>query len=198
MTAWIVAAAFVAFLVLLALVKCRAEAAYNEDGFRWRVSLGFITLAPREGKPKRGKKPRRAKSAESKTRKAPDIDQLRAWAALALRLLKRFFKRLRIELLRVHFISAYDDPYDTAMAYGYAGSAMETVTELANGRIGRLDLHTEPDFDAAQPRVDAHVIVFVRVGDLIILAISAWRGYRAVKRRAKKEKENEHGESVDR
>lgn len=201
MTALIVAAAVAAVLALVCLVKCRVEAGYDEGGFRWRVSVGLFTLAPherRESMRKNKKSP--PKKPEQNAHELPSLGALRDLAELALRLLKRFFKRLRIEWLRVYFVSAFDDPYDTAMAYGYAGEAMETVTALSNGRIRKLELHTELDFDAAQPQIEAGVTLSVRLGALLAIAISALFGFLSLKRRWKKqsEKENEHGKSVDR
>lgn len=196
MTALIVVAAVVAVVVLLGLIRCRAEAAYNENGFAWRVTVGPFTIAPRAG----GREKHKPKKPERETHKTPDMAMLRAFFDLGLRLLKRFFKRLKIDLLRVHFTASFDDPYDTAMAYGYAGSAMEAFTAFAAGRIRRLDLHTQPDFDSAQPVIDVRVEMSVRLGSLVQIAISALFGFLSIRRRAEKklEKENEHGKSVDR
>lgn len=200
MTALIVAAAVAAVLALVCLVKCRVEAGYDEGGFRWRVSVGFFTLAPRERRERKGKNKKSPKKPEQSSHELPSLGALRDLAELALRLLKRFLGRLRIEWLRVYFVSAFDDPYDTAMAYGYAGEAMEAVAALSNGRIRKLELHTELDFDAAQPQLEAAVTLSVRLGALLAIAISAFFGFLSLKRRWKKqsEKENEHGKSVDR
>lgn len=201
MTAWIVAGCVALALVLLLLVKCRAEAAYAEAGFVWRLRFGPITIAPRTGRKRRKKdtdKPKVDKAAPK--HRTPDMARLRAMAELALRLLKRFFKHLDIDRLRVHFTAAFDDPYDTAMAYGYAGSAMEAVTALSGGRIRHLDLHTQLDFDSNRPEIDAAVTLSVRLGTLLNLALSALFGLLAIRRKSRKlsEKENEHGKSVDR
>lgn len=200
MTALIVAAAVAAVLALVCLVNCRVEAGYDEGGFRWRVSVGLFTLAPREKRERKEKNKKSPKKPEPGAHELPSLSALRDLAKLALRLLKRFFKRLRIEWLRVYFVSAFDDPYDTAMAYGYAGEAMEAVTALSNGRIRKLELHTELDFDAAQPQIEAAVTLSARLGALLAIAISALFGFLSLKRRWKKqsEKENEHGKSVDR
>lgn len=200
MTALIVAAAVAAVLALVCLVKCRVEAGYDEGGFGWRVSVGLLTLAPRERRERKGKNRKSPKKPEPNAHELPSLSALRDLAKLALRLLKRFLGRLRIEWLRVYFVSAFDDPYDTAMAYGYAGEAMEAVTALSNGRIRKLELHTELDFDAVQPQIEAGVTLSVRLGALLAIAISALFGFLSLKRRWKKqsEKENEHGKSVDR
>lgn len=203
MTALLVLGGVLVCLLLLGLVKCRVEAGYDEGGFRWRVSVGAFTLAPRERRERR-KNPKPARAAERPENIHLTLAQLREVAELALRLLKRFFKHLRIERLRVYFVSAFDDPYDTAMAYGYAGEAMEAVTTLSNGRIRKLELRTDLDFDAAQPRIEAAMSMSVRLGALFAIAISALFGFSSLKRRWKKqtEKENEHGKehgrSVDR
>lgn len=200
MTALIVAAAIAAVLALVCLVKCRVEAGYDEGVFGWRVSVGLLTLAPRERRERKEKNKNSPQKPKQSAHELPSLSALRDLAELALRLLKRFFKCLRIEWLRVYFVSAFDDPYDTAMAYGYAGEAMEAVTALSNGRIRKLELHTELDFDAAQPQIEAGVTLSVRLGALLAIAISALFGFLSLKRRWKKqsEKENEHGKSVDR
>lgn len=201
MTAWIVAGCAVAALVCLLLVKCRAEAAYAQGEFVWRVRIGPITIAPRAGRKERQKDADKPEEDEAAPKhRPPDWIRLRAMAELALRLLKRFFKRLDIDRLRVHFTASFDDPYDTAMAYGYAGSAMEAVTALFGGRVRDLDLHAQLDFDAACPVIDAAVTLSVHLGTLLNLALSALFGLLAIRRKSRKlsEKENEHGKSVDR
>lgn len=201
MTALIVAGCVLAALLLLGLIKCRAEAGCDESGIWWSVAVGPIPLAPRQKSERAPKQEKQAgPSPDKNARPRPSLPQLRDLAELALRLLKRFFKRLRIELLRVHFLSAFDDPYDTAMAYGYAGEAMEAMTTLADGRIRHLDLRTELDFDSVQSALTAQIRLTVRLGALFTIAISAFFSFLSLKRRWKKqpEKENEHGKSVDR
>lgn len=202
MTALIAAGAVLLALVLLSLVKCGVDAAYSQQGFTWKVWVGpFAVLSSKKKKDPPGhdrKEPE--KSGKPAFGKKPSLAYLRALAELGLRLLKRFFKSLRINCLRFHFRSAFDDPYDTAMAYGWAGMAMESLTAFAAGRIRRLDLHTELDFDSDQPEVDARIVVSARLGRLILLAVSALFGYWSIRRRAKDnlERESKHGKSVDR
>lgn len=203
MTALIIVGAVLLALVLLALLKCGVEAAYDASGFWWRLRVGVFRFAPpKKKKPapstvhEAGGKP---KAKKPKQRTKPSLDYLRALAALGFRLLKRFFKHLHIDRLRIYFLSAYDDPYDTAMAYGWAGTAMEALTAFADGRIRRLELHTEPDFDSTQPLLEAHIVIYARLGALAALAVSALHGYRALHRENNtSEKEKNNGKSVDR
>lgn len=203
MTALIVVGCVLAAFLLLGLIKCRVDASFYDGQFDFCLAVGPVAVHPgRLKKAKKEKKPAEESTGEGempqKARKKPDLAYLRALADLALRLLKRFFRALRIDLLHLYFTSAFDDPYDTAMAYGYAGSAMEALTAFANGRVRRLELHTEPDFDSAQPRVEAQIILSVRLGCLVFIALSALIGYRSIQRKNHSEKENEHGKSVDR
>lgn len=200
MTALIVVGCVLAALLLLGLIKCRVDASYCDGQFDLRLAVGPVAVHP--GRLKKAKKTAAEPTGEGekpqKEHKKPDLAHLRALAELALWLLKRFFRALRIDLLHFYFTSAFDDPYDTAMAYGYAGSAMEAFAAFANGRVRRLELHTELDFDSAQPRVEAQIILSVRLGCLVFIALSALSGYRAIQRKNHSEKENEHGKSVDR
>lgn len=203
MTALIVVGCVLAAILLLGLIKCRVDASFYEGEFDFRLAVGPVAVHPsRLRKAKKAEEPAKESTGEDeapqKVRKKPDLAYLRALAELALRLLKRFFRVLHIDLLHLYFTSAFDDPYDTAMAYGYAGSAMEAFTAFANGRIRRLELHTEPDFDSVQPRIEVQIILSVRLGFLVFIALSALFGYRAIGRKNHSEKENEHGKSVDR
>lgn len=205
MTALIIVGAVLLALVLLSLLKCGVEAAYDQSGFWWRLRVGFLRFSlPRRKKTapssahKAGGKTKASK-AKTKQQTKPSLAYLQALAALGFRLLKRFFRHLHIDRLRIYFLSAYDDPYDTAMAYGWAGTAMEALTDLADGRIRRLELHTELDFDSTQPQLEAQIVIYARLGALVALAVSALHGYRAMRRENKiSEKEKKHGKSVDR
>ncbi len=200
MTALIIAGAVLLVLALLSLLKCGVEAAYDESGFWWRLRAGVFRFSlPGKKTAPDAAHETDGKGKVPKPKARPSPDHLRALAALGFRLLKRFFRHLHIDRLRIYFLSAYDDPYDTAMAYGWAGTAMEALTALADGRIRRLELHTELDFDSTQPRLEAHIVLYARLGVLAALAVSALRGYRALHRENKKrEKEKNNGKSVDR
>ena len=207
MTALIIVGAVLLALVLLSLLKCGVEVAYDESGFWWRLRVGFLRFSlPRKKETapspahKAGGKTKAPKAkTKQQTKPKPSLAYLQALAALGFRLLKRFFRHLHIDRLRIYFLSAYDDLYDTAMAYGWAGTAMEALTAFADGRIRRLELHTELDFDSTQPQLEAQIVIYARLGALVALAVSALHGYRAIRRENKiSEKEKKHGKSVDR
>lgn len=206
MTALIVLAAVVLLIFLALQIKLKVRASYGEDGFSWSVKLGAVRVLPRTKKEKKkapGKesKAESAAKAEPKKRKLPSAETVRAYAELGVKLLKKLLRSMRLDKLRVHFLSAFDDPYDTAMAYSYAGIAMEAAAGMTAGQPCKPDLHTELDFDSQDMKLDADIRVYARLGKLIDLALTAYFGWRSVRKQLRENsdaKENNDVQSTDR
>jgi len=180
-------------LFLIAMLSLTAEASFAEGSFAWSIRLCGVRILPRD---KKEKKPEEQDKPKTPKRKR-SFDEIRLYAELFLRLLKRFFKRMKIEHLRIHFLSAFDDPYDTAMAYSYAGLAMETLAGIANGRIRKLELHTDLDFDSEELKLDLYFLASIRLISLLCL-LRAFKKGRADIQNQLTAKEKEHVESTDR
>ena len=93
--------------------------------------------------------------------------------------LNRFRQRLRVQLLRLVFVSGAPDPYDTALAFGYVNAALGALTPLAERalRIDERDIQTGVDFQAERPRIDARIVCTIRIGQIVVIALAFGVGF---------------------
>jgi hypothetical protein len=201
MTWLIVIGAVLLALVVMNLLPVAVDAAYESKAFSVDARMGPVKffVRPRVRKIKKKVKLEQEKLQEEVQKGKTDLNDLLPYGDLALRTLKRFLRHLRIDRLRIHFIAGGSDPYETAMVYIGAGTAMEAVQDMAGKRVRELDLQAGTDFDAASSVADARICLSVRICYLFAAGVSFGVGYLKNKRKNKKGKEGtDHGESTNR
>ena len=132
---------------------------------------------PREKKPKKEKKPAAEEPAEKKKGLPMGLtkEQIPELLKLAFSTLDRFRRKFTVNYLMVHFVAACEDPYDTAMLYGYANAAAGIVEGLS-GRgwdIRRRDIQVGVDFESTECRADAEVTVTISLGRILAVLLAA-------------------------
>ena len=196
MTALWIILAIALVLTVLNLLPVGVDAAYADETFSLAARIGPFRLRllpkPPDAKPKKKKpqKPKKEKPKKEKPKKKsapPDIRTILALAKLGLQALNRFRQRLRVQLLRLVFVSGAPDPYDTALAFGYVNAALGALTPLAERalRIDERDIQTGVDFQAGQPRIDARIVCTIRIGQIVVIALAFGVGFLKQKRNAK-------------
>ena len=196
MTALWIILAIALVLTVLNLLPVGVDAAYADETFSLAARIGPFRLRllpkPPDAKPKKKKpqKPKKEKPKKEKPKKKsapPDIRTILALAKLGLQALNRFRQRLRVQLLRLVFVSGAPDPYDTALAFGYVNAALGALTPLTERalRIDERDIQTGVDFQAGQPRIDARIVCTIRIGQIVVIALAFGVGFLKQKRNAK-------------
>ena len=182
MTALWIILAIALVLTVMNLLPVGVDAAYADETFSLAARIGPFRLRllpkPPDAKPK--KKPQKPKKEKPKKKSAPpDIRTILVLAKLGLQALNRFRQRLRVQLLRLVFVSGAPDPYDTALAFGYVNAALGALTPLAERalRIDERDIQTGVDFQAGQPRIDARIVCTIRIGQIVVIALAFGVGF---------------------
>ncbi len=172
-------------LLLLALLRVGAEAAYCEaSGFSLAIRAGFLSIRLGGGskkhkasKPKKQPKPETAEPAKKKSPSLPPMPMILSLIEQGVALLCRLVSRLRVELLRLHFTSSFPDPADTAMVYAAVGTAMDGLLRVGGKNLMASDLRADIDFDRGSPQVDLRLRVTIRIGQIIAAAASFGFGF---------------------
>ena len=126
-------------------------------------------------------------------------EQIPELLKLAFSTLDRFRRKFTVNYLMVHFVAACEDPYDTAMLYGYANAAAGIVEGLS-GRgwdIRRRDIQVGVDFESTECRADAEVTVTISLGRILAVLLAAGFGFIKIKRAAGKAAAAEKAERKD-
>lgn len=174
MKALIVIGIIVLVLFMIGLIRVGAEAAYDDRGLRLAVRFGvFRIILGGKDKPPKKKKEGSKKEDESgeeeqkPKKKLPSLSLLMSIAQRAFAMLGRLVRCLRIDVLKLHFTSAYEDPAVTALAYGAAGTMMEALERIGGSNIVCSDLRADVDFDSCEPRYDFRIAARMRIGRIL-------------------------------
>ncbi len=182
-------------LVLLCSLKLSLQAGYCET-LLLKVGIGPVTLnlsdsmqmskeeaeeftakkKKKAAKPK--EKPKKKKEKPPKyTEKPPLTAVVTAFKDLAVGILTRFAKHIKLEELRLRVLAASDDAAKTALEYGSfcaaAGMVQTAAEALPRTNPKKVNIAVECDFLADTPEIDAEIRVSIRVWRLVWMALFA-------------------------
>lgn len=157
---------FVLLLTGLMLLPLGVDFAYSHGQLQIfaRVAAGLIRVYPQTTRKqtKTKKQPREKRSTSGSDWTKGEILDL---IGVALSTVKHL--RLHLHRLKLHFLSAFEDPCQTAMVYGYAGAA---VNALGLPQLKQADIQLGVDFEQEQPELDGYLSVTIRVYEILKLA----------------------------
>lgn len=152
-------------ILLFLSVRVGVDAAYHEGQTTLfiRVSRFTVCIYPRKKKsaPKQKKETDKTKA---KKRSNLTKDEVLDGIEVAVRAVRKL--RFHLYKLKLHFISAFDDPYRTAMVYGYVNAAVQA---FALPQLRQSDIQLGVDFEREHYYIDGYVSVTIRVYYIIKL-----------------------------
>lgn len=191
-------------LVLLLRLPVGVDAGYTEgQAFAGlRVGPKVFWLYPRKKKPPAHKAKKKEKSEAEETpppaakKKLPAFnlqwDEIKSALDLTVRCVKKL--RFRLRRLDLRFVSGGADPYNTAMAYGYANAAADA---LGLYRLKQANVELSADFTAERSEFDGACSVTIRVYYLCKFGITmAVGGLRLLLRHRKRVKQEQRAAAL--
>lgn len=164
-------------IFLLLILPVGAEGEYSEDGFMLDCFFGpfSFSILPEDEKKKNKKKKRsRNKTGDKeKSKKGGSLKMILDLLPTALEAAGALKRRLKINKLVIHFVAASDDPYKTAMSYGYASAAMGMILPIFenNFKVKERDLSTDLSFSEEETTVYINVNISIRIGQIIYIGL---------------------------
>lgn len=202
-------------LSLILLLPVGADACFYNDGGRLKVKAGPVGITllsiPKEDKPKKPKKPKKKKKskkdekpeeAEKHKKKKLSLEDILALVKIGLRALGRFRRQLSVDLLELELTCAGDDPYSTAMSYGYlsaaSGALVPALHKVMKIREERINL--DVSFDLPKMEYYTHVIATIQIWEVLYIAFAFLFGFIGYKIKSrsklkKSERKNERGKN---
>lgn len=208
MVGWIILGVFLALLALILFIPLGVDLGNEGGQFHLSAKVGplLIQLLPKtEKKPKKPKeeKKKKKKKAESDEEKEPkpkkkrslpfNRDELLELVRVVLRGIGKFGRAWHVDRFLLHYMAGGDDPYDTAMTYGWVNAALSSLSPLCQKRFRVKDcsVWTDVDFSADKSLVElglAMTITFWRLNGVInSLLFGALKILIRSKRRKRKE-----------
>lgn len=170
-------------LALILLLPVGADACIQNSGGYVKAKLGPIKIDlvsfPRKDRPRKAKYEEEADKAqdERKERKRAlklEHGDILPVIKMGLRALGRFRRRLSVDLLEIEVVCGGNDPYNTAMSYGYISAAFGTLIPLAERvfKIADRKIKLDIDFDSGCFRYFARLIMTVQVWEILYIAFA--------------------------
>ena len=200
---WVIILAVLAALILLIFfVPYGVDASYKDGVFRLGVKAGPIRIGlfpkkPLTEKQKARKAKRQAKKDAKKQAKAEkkeaeeqkekldetekikkkisiDLETAMALLKMGAHAIRRFFRSFTIDLFQLHYTAASGDPYNTAMQYAYACSAVEALPAMCGDviRVRRRDIRLGSDFLADKPEFSGRITLTLQLFRLVHMAVA--------------------------
>ena len=168
MSALLVIGLILLILVLIGLIPVGTDLFYDADGFRLSLRILFFSIRLGGGNSdntgKKGSDKQKKASGDKKKNGLPSLPKLKILANKGYAILCRIVRSLRVDILRIHFTSAFADPATTAMVYAAAGTAMEGLLRVGEDLIRKADLLADVDFDSDTPLIELRVRLTMRIG----------------------------------
>lgn len=210
MTLVIILAVAAVLLILLLTLKLGIECYYENETFRLKIKAGPVkkTVFPGKTTAKKGSKASCEKRSEEKTRekdkknKKLQFRDILDIIRIVLETSGRFFKRLSIDELRLMYVSRNEDPYKAVMNYGAFNAAIGAFLPILHKSISvkKEKIDSNVDFSSDRSVIEGGLILTIRFGQLIFVAICAavaflkwkWRKRRAEKKAPDENELNEN------
>ncbi|MCD7770109.1 MAG: hypothetical protein LUH36_08365 [Oscillospiraceae bacterium] len=197
MTGWAVFGIVIPSLVLLGTIPVGVDVSWGRGTFSLKIRVGPFPFRALPKGPGDGKR-RHKFLFPGKDKEEPVRLPLPVLKALVLRgcdALCRAVRRARVDTLRIRYTAAGPDPYEAALAYGAAGTAMEGLLALAGGRIAHPDLRADVDFDGSEQSFSGAAVATMRLYQAMAIggrfALGLWRDWRAYRKNRKGAEDSE-------
>lgn len=182
-------------LILLLILPVGADAAYIGNVFSLAVKvgpfkIGILPAKPKDGKEKKPKKEKKTSaetdaSAVKKAKKEPKpkqkltFEDIMGIVRLGLSALGRFRRSISIDKLMLHLVTAGPDPYSAVMNHGYFNAAIGAILPLLHRafKVRDEDIYSEIDFEADKLKIDARLVLTIRIWEILLIAFCAAFGF---------------------
>lgn len=207
MTALIVIAAIICALALLCLIPITVELSTLNGAFSFRLLIAHIKVLPREKKPKpKAKKAVKAKSGKQSSivdtlkRLGLSFDEWLSVIKAVLKMIGKIGASVKAPDLMLHITLSDPDPFKTVMNYNYANAALNALMPFAEKalKIKNRDVNLSSDFESEISRFDLDTKLYVRVGSLLLAAMTAVVRIIVILIKHRSERKAKHGEQTQR
>lgn len=172
-----------AVIALIMLIPVGADIAYEGGQFSLsaKVCGALLQLFPRPGKdetsqkkekrPKKKPKPEKPAGEQTdqpkkKLKLSFNRDELLLLVKKVLRRFGRFGRKFRVDRFLLHYTAAGDDPYSTAVTFGYVNAALSSLAPICAQRfdVKDCDVRTDIDFTKEDMELDFGLAFSIRIG----------------------------------
>ncbi len=110
-------------------------------------------------------------------------------AKLGLKTLGRLRRKLHVDYLRIRYTFASDDPFKTAMGFGYSSAVLGSIVPLFDNafNITERDIGTSFDFLGEEPAFDCWLTLSIQVWEVFYISAAFGIDYLKLRYRQKRD-----------
>ena len=162
-------------LILIAFLRFGVIAEYSEEGIKLWAKAGFLKFELlKDNKKKKDKKKKKEKPKKPVNMKPGSFDDFMVILRSVKNALGRLKRRLLIKNLTLYYLSAGDDPADTAIRFGAVNAVFGAIIPVFERafRIKHKDLRASADFDAKEQRIYAKIVISIAVWEVFYIVFA--------------------------
>ena len=187
MVALIIIGIIALIIFLIMRISIGADIGYVDNEFRLAAKICGLSLQllpakekdesepKKEKKPKKQKKPKKEKKKKEEDPDKPKkkfelnftFDEIMAVVKKVFEGLGKF-RKMSIDRFMLHFTAAGDDPYKTAVTFGYLNAALSFLAPVCERRFNckDSDVWTDIDFTIYEQKIDFGLAFSIRIGQI--------------------------------
>lgn len=169
----IIAAAVLAFLILICLLRLKLVAVYDAEGIYLCAYFGpfKMRILPSAKSKKENRKEKKEKVRENVI-KTGRLEALRDQLPSLKQALSRLKRKLLINELTIYYMAAGTDPAATALYFGAASAGYGMILPLLenNFNIKKRDLRATVNFEVGEPYIYVKAVVSLAVWEAVYVA----------------------------
>ena len=180
------------------LIPLGVDGGYSGGKLTLGLRIGFLNLRvfPGRLKPPKLKKPKKTEivkkqsTGQLKKEKVPlNKKELMRLLKLGLKTLGRLRRKLCVDYLRIRYTFASDDPFNTAMGFGYSSAALGAIMPLFDNafNIAERDIGPSFDFLSDKPAFDCWITFSIHVWEVFYIAAAFGIDYLKLRHRQKRD-----------
>ncbi len=185
-------------LTVILLIPLGVDCGYSGGKLVFGIRLGFFNIRLYPGKlthrkpkvPRNKPVKKKPRQEDMQKEKVPlDKKELFRIAKIGLKALGRMRRKLHVDYLRIRYTFATDDPFNTAMGFGYSSAALGAIIPLFERAfdIGERDIGTSVDFLSDRPVFDCWITLTIQVWEVFYVATAFGIDYLKLKHKRKSE-----------
>lgn len=184
MTAIYIILIIIAMFALIALMRVGVYVEYSSDGVIIDLKAGPVKIRVLPAKEKKKskektdkkektKKNKKKTSEKKETKKGGSFELVKQLLPGILETLNKFRKKISIDILKIYYMSAGEDPYKTAVQFGRASAGLGFLTPLLENtfKIKNRDFRTAVSFTEAKPLVYIEAQTTIAIGSALRIAL---------------------------
>ena len=175
--------ALIAIIFIILILPVGTLLEYSQDGVLLVVNLGpfKMQVIPEKEKKKKKEKEKKAVEKLEEIKKGGSFELFRRMSGEISDTFSAFKRKLKIDVLILHYVSASESAYNAAMNFGYAWAGIGMIIPVLenNFNIKERSLTADVSFTETEPTV--YVKAKLKMTVISILSIAILHGTKLIK-----------------